>query len=426
MFRKTEDGMIGNLLRANRSRLEGPAEVCKEFDPDKANAYIERALAPSDRARYEAHLAACAPCRKSAVALARMAEADAVATTIESKPRAVESGWGAAVRRTLGALTVPQWAMAAAAVIIIAISIPLFVLRKDSPPAQDTTSAGTAQKANRLADQPANDIQTSEPSAADFGGAIAQQTPTPSPARPASEITSEQKQPSTATTQPAAEPATIAANETDIKANQAAAEKTEAAGVTASADEKAKTAEPQPAPPAPQRSVGVDQLAKLDREEARRVQRDKDDSAKMDVLKPGRPDGGERAAAAGAIRPEDSVAQPPSTPATRSRAKGLAEPSAISMREGRLSDSVRPPRTAERKINGKKFWLRDTDWTDKDYNPDKALPVVIVVRDSDTYNELLAKHSGLKPYFTGFNKNDRVIVVYKGIVYKLIPQGGNN
>jgi hypothetical protein len=78
-----------------------------------------------------------------------------------------------------------------------------------------------------------------------------------------------------------------------------------------------------------------------------------------------------------------------------------------------------PPR---KETKGKTFWLRDDIWTDKDYNPIKELPVITLVRDSDVYREVLAKRGGLKPFFQLFSGNDRAIVVYKGTVYKIIPQ----
>ena len=49
------------------------SRLCREFDADLANAYVERSLTASETARYEQHLAACSPCRKSIIALTRMA-----------------------------------------------------------------------------------------------------------------------------------------------------------------------------------------------------------------------------------------------------------------------------------------------------------------------------------------------------------------
>jgi hypothetical protein len=53
------------------------------------------------------------------------------------------------------------------------------------------------------------------------------------------------------------------------------------------------------------------------------------------------------------------------------------------------------------------------------------MPMVTIFRDSDVYRELFSKHSGMRPFLTGFAETARVIFVYKGMVYKLIPQEGS-
>src|SRR5215208_7427718 len=110
MFRKKEDGAIENLLRAHAARAGGPPPLCREFDPDLANAFIEHSLTAGERGRYEQHLSLCASCRKSVVALARMAETDTLA-----EPRRVIEESGPRWRAALGLIFRPQWAMAAAA-----------------------------------------------------------------------------------------------------------------------------------------------------------------------------------------------------------------------------------------------------------------------------------------------------------------------
>src|SRR5205085_3068850 len=102
----------------------------------------------SETARYEQHLAACSPCRKSIVALTRMAQADVVAARTDTAVgRTQGESWA---QRWLGALTPPQWAMAAAAAIVLAITLPLILsqhsAQKNSSPAIDgsSTSQSTA------------------------------------------------------------------------------------------------------------------------------------------------------------------------------------------------------------------------------------------------------------------------------------------
>jgi hypothetical protein len=102
----------------------------------------------------------------------------------------------------------------------------------------------------------------------------------------------------------------------------------------------------------------------------------------------------------------------------------LAERSPATNRDeaGAVGAPFTPRGSATRKIGSKKFWLSKDTWTDKDYNPNKELPVVTVERDSDIYKEMLTKRSGLKLYLLGFGEGERAIFVYKGTVYRLIPQ----
>src|SRR5262245_61208079 len=97
---ETKDGAIDNLLRAYVSRPSNPHQVCPEFDPDQANAYIERGLTGASRTRYEQHLSECVPCRKSVVALIRMAEAESPATiSVVREPVMTRASWLDGVRR---------------------------------------------------------------------------------------------------------------------------------------------------------------------------------------------------------------------------------------------------------------------------------------------------------------------------------------
>ena len=63
-FGQAKDGVIDNLLRAYVSRPSNPHQKCTDFDPDRANAYIERSLKSASRFHYEEHLSECAACRK--------------------------------------------------------------------------------------------------------------------------------------------------------------------------------------------------------------------------------------------------------------------------------------------------------------------------------------------------------------------------
>ena len=94
-------------------------------------------------------------------------------------------------------------------------------------------------------------------------------------------------------------------------------------------------------------------------------------------------------------------------------------PAIRALRDSSAPESVRP---TERRIGNKRFSLKDDTWTDKTFDPDKDLPVVTIIHSSNVYNELLARQAGLKQYLEPFAEAERAIIVYKGTVYKLIPQ----
>ena len=141
-FGQTRDGVIDNLLRAYVSRPSNIHQKCPDFDPDQANAYIERSLTDPSRLRYEAHLSECAACRKNVVALVRLAEADRSASAVPAR-EVSRSTWLTTVRQMFGAMSQPQWAMAAAAVIVLAISVPLLLTRNQTPESSVAIVEGT-------------------------------------------------------------------------------------------------------------------------------------------------------------------------------------------------------------------------------------------------------------------------------------------
>ena len=416
---------MDNLLRAYHVQQGGPRQVCEEFDPDLANAYIERRLAEAERSGYEIHLSGCAPCRKSVTALARMAEAETV-QAFEQKPVAARpsQNWIAAIRRALTGMTAPQWAIAAAAVLILAVSVPLFLSRKGAQTAQSASSTEIAQSQASAPAQIGTAAEQNEaPAVAVSGSTDTQSMPAaPSPARPSAEPVAQSDR-TLAASLPAAGPGAVASGEGAMKTDQLKAETAAAPAAPPVTGETASKSTDQGRAASssvqPQAAPAEAELSKISPDEARRMQKEKD-TAQMDVLRPGNPTGPERERAEVAIRPSQSVSPPPS-PKTRAGGR-LADGPSNSIAQGSLSETVRPPARAERKISGKKFWLRGEFWTDKDYNPGKDMPVVSLTRNSETYKEQLEKYPGLKPFFTGFGENGRVIVVYKGIVYKLVPE----
>jgi hypothetical protein len=432
MFRKTDDGAIDNLLRAHLGRAGGPPPLCREFDPDLANAYVEHSLPVKESARYERHLSLCASCRKSVVALARMAEANTVFTTSDAKSRGggqeSEPRWKA----LLGAMSRPQWAMAAAAVIILAVSVPVFLSQKSAgvnsqarqselnqpSPGGDAQAAGKTELEN-----PANAVIAGESAET----TLAQQTANDQQGRTASRPARSGEE-SGASVKETAENALGVASGAVAKSEPPRTEPVEAKTVDQTADQIAsKDISPGtvPAPadtPAPQQTPPENQLAKIDPDKAKSVPEQSNEKAEVSVLQPGRPDGEQRGRRDAVVR-SDEIAPPPAP------SSGSGSHNAMAAPPGRLNSRLADPSrhrgsAGERKVGGKKFWLKDGTWIDKDYNPDKDMPVVTFIRDSDVYKELFMKRQGMKSYLTGFYENERVIFIYKGTVYMMVPQEG--
>ena len=434
-LRKSEDRALDRLLRGYLLQQSVPQQVCKQFDPDLANAYIEHSLTATERERIEQHMSFCAPCRTAIVALARLAEAEAPTSLARPGQQAAE-GWRERLGALAGAMTTPRWAMAAAAVIVLAVSVPVLLSRIN------TRNNAELVAAERAAD--AQSVSTSEGKAQPEVGNFTRRSMAAAVAQDKS-ASVDQVQSVGATTAPKSpertEPLLVAKNQASAEETPSVAakkveglkEKGEAAGVVAGAagavvqtEHEVAAQQPQAAPPTQQQASGETQLPKIDQERALRLQQQGKDSTQDSLLKQGRADGDQRSDKVAKIRPEDDVAPPaPAAAPEGIRNRVLGQPGASAMREGRLNESSRTRGTAERRVGNKKFWLRGDTWTDKDYSPIKEMPVVTIVRDSDVYRELIAKRAGLKVYLTSFNESDRAILVYKGTVYKLIPQEGN-
>jgi hypothetical protein len=73
------------------------------------------------------------------------------------------------------------------------------------------------------------------------------------------------------------------------------------------------------------------------------------------------------------------------------------------------------------KIGNKRFKLSGGAWIDDEYEADKDLPLIVVVRDSALYKELISGSGEMKLYLTSIPNGQGAIIVYKGKVYKLLP-----
>lgn len=395
---QTKDGAIDNLLRAYVSRPSNPSQMCPDFDPDQANAYIERSLPSDVRSQYESHLSGCAACRQNIVALVRMADADSVAPTRQ----VAQPTWLSGLKQVFGVMSQPQWAMAATAVIVLAVSVPLFLTRNQTLETPQPVASQSTTDNPVSAVSPAGSVSTSRSSDAPTLVAAAKQR--------ANADDKTVTTPTDAIAPAKTAPASEFAERSDLS-------KKFDAKPTESADSAQRKTEIQTAP-AQAGAAPVSQVGKADVDQSRQQQTEKDSAQQVAepkiaarVDEEGAKEKSERAKAV------DVTAPPPSAPA-RGRS-GFRQPGTLALRDSNTAEAARPE---ERRFSGKRFLFKDGAWTDKDFNPDKDLPTVTIIRDSNVYKEVLTKRPGLKPFLTGFQATERAIIVYKGTVYKLIPQ----
>lgn len=446
-----EDQVMDHLLRSYHKQQRPSEQNCEGFDPDLASLYLERVLTEKETARYEIHLYQCSPCRNQIVALAHFAEQDlslafaspvkeqaainpAVAGESRKAPQ-TGSDWFIPLKQFLGLLTIPRFALAAAAAIVLAISIPLVISQRADK------SAGSSDKM----------ASTNQPAADGSEGLVARTTPpqlspesAPSADQRVKEQVSNSKTPAASSegeARPASEPVVTGSSsasggagvatpavEVSVGPEKKEADKSEATKV---AETKPRTEEPvarasetpavatapQPAP----RVADRRDLPRIDSEESLKLPKSDQDAASK-TLKPGASDGSvatARTPAGRTIRPGDGSVKPPAT-SSDSGGRGLTDKS----KSLRSESDVRKDRaraSASRKVDNKTFWLIDDIWTDKDYRKEKELPTVPLTKGSDVYKEVLEKHSGLQKFFKGFAANEKIIVVYKGTVYRVVP-----
>lgn len=406
-FGKTKDGVIDSLLRGYVSRPGNPSQPCPEFDPDLANAYIELRLPSGSRSRYEHHLSECGACRKNVVALVRLADTPASASPARDRDRAT---WLSGARKVFGAMSRPQWAMATAAVLVLAISLPVLLSRDGARPNQQMPATiGT--------DQPPQ-VPSPEAAGQPTGGTPPASFKSPSTDSSTSVATSRKREAESEATgssggaRNAGAPSVAGAAVDQFQ-------KSDAKSASPPADEAQRKSPSEPASQAPvQAGAAAAQLAKNESEETRKQRQEKDAAQQAPESKPGRVD--EPRDKEKTAKAEQVAAPASSSEVTTSRGGLRRSPPKLALRDS--AGSGESVRSNEKRINKKDFFFRDNTWTDKDFDPGKNLPVVTIIRDSNVYKEVLAKRAGLKPYLDGFSENERAIIVYKGTVYKLIPQ----
>lgn len=450
-----EDQVMDNLLRSYIKQQKQPEINCDGFDPDLANLYLERVLTEKETGRYEIHLSECSPCRSNVIALAQFAEQEvplalvasakakqAIVAPIADETRAVEksnANWFEGLKGFFALLMTPRYALGAVAALVLAISIPVILSQQSNKTSNAPNAAASGAKSAEdngapgvIAQAPAatpNDGLTTDNGSGELRREPQAQSERDRAASPESTNQSASGLAgagigSTAGEPPATSAVAAESSATTEKKEVAKNESTTVADNKPRADENAVKPTEAPAatpPPAVAKATERPELPRIDSKETLKIPSNDKDTASGKTLKPGTADTSVASATkptGPTIRPNEGVR--PSAPSTESGGRALTD-KAKSLRSA--SDARKEPvrASASRKIDNKTFWLIDDVWTDKDYKKDKELPVVTLTKESDVYKEVLEKHSNLQKFFKGFAANEKVIVVYKGTVYRLMP-----
>jgi hypothetical protein len=445
-----EDQVMDNLLRSYIKQQKQPEINCEGFDPDLASLYLERVLTEKETARFEFHLYECSPCRNSVVTLAHFAEQEiplaltapvkekqAVNTLIATESKTVEesgANWLGSLKGFFVLLLTPRYALGAVAAIVLAVSIPLVLSQRDGKTANSSDKTASEAKPTENGDSGAI---AQAPSSAYYNAPGEPRSKEPSSPTTNSPANSREGTTSSASGQTgvgtgsanggsaAATPVAEAAAEPEKKETAKSDNTTVADNKTAPEETAKKAGEPPVVASAPQPAPRVAErrdLPRIEADEALRVPKNDKDTASR-TLKPGTSDGSVASASkptGPTIRPGDASVRPPAT-STDSGGRGLTDNKAKSLRAESDVRKERARASASRKVQNKTFWLIDDVWTDKDYKKDKELPMVTLTKESDVYKEVSEKHSNLQKVFNGFAANEKVIVVYKGTVYRLMP-----
>jgi hypothetical protein len=404
---ENEDHLTRQLLRAYLEQRSEVVSSCKEFDPDLANAYIEHALTASERMRYEQHIADCDHCRRATAKLEQMAslERDLI-------PEPDGASWLRSPLRLPRAfitllLGEPQRLVAVMVVVAFAIGLLLFSRNRSF----DQADSYLVNQVSRSQEQ---ELEIKPKSDANIIS---------SPATKRAAVSSKPMRVAAKPIRPT-ETKELALDrqvaEVSNGSKQAAATPTQVVVGQATRAEE----EVQPAPINLAQALRQ-QLTKIDVAQATGVtQSDQaeiiEGQARTDKRKAGR------------LNIKRAPLLLPSIIGSGVRRTLIGQAFVFSL-GGNIAEAAHknafvtsakaaPNQTDERQIGKKKFRLAGGIWMDEDYKPDKGMQVVLLVRGNDAYKALLRKHGELKAYFDGFAPSEFVIIVYKGTVYKLIPQ----
>ena len=345
----------------------------------------------------------------------RLAQGDALATIPARE--VPQSTWFANIRQSFGVLTRPQWALAAAALLVLGISVPLFLTlsrNQDSPLVATQITASRPEAATTQANP--STLASAKPQREADESVPAQETKHREKALDKFDAKSEVH---AENMKPAANDAPGTAGKAGLVASAELSKKQEA-GAVAQEEQRTKSenqvAQSQAQAPS---SAPATQVARNEAQQARQQQPTDKDLAQQ-VAEP-KPRAAQESTDKEKSKRADEAEAAPAPPASTDAARGGSRrpPSKLALRDPKTGETVK---VEERKSNGKHFFFTGGAWTDKDYDPNKDLPTVTVIRDSNVYKELLTKRNGLKSIMALFTASERAIIVYKGTVYKLIPQ----
>lgn len=390
--------------------------VCDRFDPDTANAYLERAMSQTALSAYETHLADCTICRRHIVELARLMP-QVETTTVEAHApdnftvktlagwRQWFSGWRLGAIAGLGVATAalilffanvqfsPKQDAVAVANKTTETSTPLPIESsqpfKDQIPAQPAPSkAETAQP--RLGASPADVAKLTEMAAKKSAESnfkidgTAAESIAAAPPPPAA----------------AAAPGVVAAPKREEAANNLGQTQNQISAT------EWQRATPTPTP----RGPAVNQM-QVDRALVMKKTQAKEEKAESDKK--------DAPAAAGRI-PEPTAVSADSVRDERAkekekRAEPVMEKAKPAAAKARAIALAKPADIPTRSVAGKEFRLVNGIWTDTNYNSSGNEPLIKVKFNSDEYKRILAAAPGLKPYF----EMQSVIVVWQGKAYRV-------
>jgi Ca-activated chloride channel homolog len=117
-----------------------------------------------------------------------------------------------------------------------------------------------------------------------------------------------------------------------------------------------------------------------------------------------------------------TVFSAPAAPPPKEAAKARVGEMAVrqSKRDRAQQEAVREETdatsSAVRKVGGKTFYLSDDVWTDSEFKPEAKLPETALEFGGDEYFALVTREPQLARFFS---LGERVVVVYKGRVYRV-------